>query len=103
MELQKDNDPNVELVYKWLTDFDTNIVKEQVLEQNIEYLEKTIISLEALCVKAKTESQTAGTSRARAAARDTEKSAAGLINGIKFAISFMLYGKEENLNDNNIS
>lgn len=97
----QNNEENMELVSKWLLDFDADVIKGQVLEQNIEYLEKTIKNLEVLCAKSKSDSQTADTSRARAAARDTEKASSGLANGIKFAISFMIYGKEENLNDDN--
>lgn len=102
--LQNDKEStNTELVSKWLMDFDAESVRNSVLEENIEYLEKTIRSLETLCAKSVSDSHKADTARARAIARDTEKTVSGMINGIKFAISFMLYGKEENLNDNSLS
>ncbi len=91
------------LVFKWLSDFDPTVVKGNVLDGNIEMLEKTIERLEGLLVKSVEESKTASTARARAIARDTEKSTAGLINGIKFGISFLLYGEKENLNEDSNS
>jgi hypothetical protein len=103
MSKKKENQDNQALVYAWLSDFEPEKVKEQVLEANIEYLEKTMARLEGLMVKCHGDSQTASTARARAIARDTEKSVAGLINGIKYGISFLLHGKEVNLNENDIS
>lgn len=88
----------IDLMSQWLSNFDANIVKNSVLKENISYLEKTIVNLETLCLKSKEESQKASTSRARARARDTEKTIEGLINGIKFSISFMHYGNKEDLN-----
>ncbi len=100
---KKNNQESQALVYAWLSDFEPKKVQGQVLESNIEYLEKTMTRLEGLMMKCHGESQTASTARARAIARDTEKSVAGLINGIKYGISFLLHGKEVNLDENNTS
>jgi hypothetical protein len=91
------------LTFKWLSEFDPESVRGQVLDVNIVYLEKMMERLEGLMVKAAGESKTASTARARAIARDTEKSTAGLLNGIKFGISFLLYGEKENLNEDSNS
>ena len=99
MSKKKENKDSQALVYAWLSDFEPQIVKNNVLEANIEYLEKTISRLEGLVAKAHGDSQTATTARARAIARDTEKSVAGLVNGIKFGISLLLHGKETDFNE----
>lgn len=101
--MEWENVNSEDLVRIWLKDFSPEIVKNSVLDENIQYLEKQLLSLEILRTKAETESKTADTSRARAVARDTEKCVSGLIAGIKFAISFMIYGKEENLNADSLS
>jgi hypothetical protein len=101
-ERQKSKDAQA-LTFKWLSDFDPASVKGKVLDENIVYLEKMMERLEGLMIKSAGESKTASTARARAIARDTEKSTAGLLNGIKFGISFLLYGAEENLNENSHS
>lgn len=85
-----------------LTCFDVNMISD-VIDDNKKYLEKTLVELETLRLKANKESTSADTSRARAAARDNEKTIDGLISGIKFSISFMHYKNKENLNADNIS
>lgn len=100
---KRKNQDSQAIVYAWLSDFDPKVVQGNVLESNIEYLEKTISRLEGLMIKSSGDSKTASTARARAIARDTEKSVAGLINGIKYGISFLLHGKEVNLDENNSS
>ena len=101
MSKKKNNQESQALVYAWLSEFEPNKVQGQVLESNIEYLEKTMSRLEGLMMKCHGDSKTASTARARAIARDTEKSVSGLINGIKYGISFLLHGKEVNLNEDN--
>lgn len=90
-------------VLKWLSEFEPADVQGSVLSENIAYLEKTIERLEGLALKANSDSKTAPTSRARGIARDTEKTTNGVINGIKFGIAFLLYGKEEDLNEDHLS
>lgn len=91
------------LILGWLSNFDPNVVKGKVLDENIEYLQKTIDRLEGLMIKSALESKTASTARARAIARDTEKSTSGLINGITYAVSFLTLGDKEIFNENNTS
>lgn len=84
----------------------SEIVRGHVLDANVEYLEKNILRLETLKLKAKADSTSLENSRARAIARDTEKMCEGMIAGIKFGISFLLYGDGENLggeDENSIS
>lgn len=85
---------------------DSELVRGHVLDSNIEYLEKNILRLETLRLKAKADSTSLENSRARAIARDTEKMCEGMIAGIKFGISFLLFGGSEDLggeDENNIS
>lgn len=99
--MKKEKKYSDSLVFKWLTDFDPKIVKGSVLDQNIEYLDKTIERLEGLLIKSVEESRTSQTARTRAIARDTQKSVEGLINGIKFGISFLALGDKDNFNEDN--
>lgn len=96
-------DESSRLVFKWLSDFDPKVVKGLVLDENLEYLDKTIERLEGLMIKSAGESKIAPTARVRAIARDTEKSTAGLINGIKYAVSFLTLGNKENFNEDSDS
>lgn len=90
---------SLDLIKTWVSDFDPEKVKEAVLNENIGYLEKTIVMLESHRTKYEGEQKTAASARSRGIARDKEKSIAGFIDGIKFGISFLLYGKQENLNE----
>lgn len=103
MGKKRENRDSQALVYAWLSDFDPQKIKGNVLEENVEYLEKTIARLEGLVAKSHGDSQTASTARARAIARDTEKSVAGLVNGIKFGISLLMHGKETSFNEDSTS
>ena len=96
-------DESKKLVFEWLSDFDPKVVKGLVLDENLEYLDKTIERLEGLMIKSAGESQIAATARVRAIARDTEKSTAGLINGIKYAVSFLTLGNKESFNEDDNS
>ncbi len=97
--MEWENKDSLELVKTWTADFKAESVKNAVLEGNVEYLEKTLVSLEAHRTKCENDQKTANTARARAVARDTEKTLVGFINGVKFGISFLLYGKEGNLSE----
>lgn len=89
------------LVLKWLSEFEPENVSGSVLDENIKYLEKTMERLEGLMVKSISDSRRLPTARGRAIARDTAKSTEGLVNGIKYGISFLIYGNKEILDDNN--
>lgn len=66
------------------------------VETNQFYLEERLKQLAVAAQVYKNQSQNATIpSRVRARARDLEQNAYGLINGIKFGISFMLHSKED--------